>query len=245
MLRYVFGVLILLAGCATQAPQGPALHPTAHADFHHDTLALTWQPGFCAVGSGCLPDQPRIPLIGLHGLWASEPGTLEARNIPVQAWWRDGCSLLEQEQDVTPILDAPLQNQLATIVPHTTHPLVPHEFNKHARCFGYQPGPFFATAAALRLKFAQSAIGAWLSARAGTMVSHAAMLSFFDQATGNVTPRALQLQCSRDHQGHVVLTQMWFTLRPDRLDVFPKAAAYIASPEPQDNCPAQFLLRRW
>ncbi|WP_367159657.1 ribonuclease I [Kozakia baliensis] len=244
-MRLAFAVILLgFAGCTTVTPTGPALQPAAHGDFHHDTLALTWQPGFCSAGSGCLPDQPRTPLIGLHGLWASEPRSLEAQNVSVQEWWKRGCDIYGIN-DAPPVLDDAMQQSLSTVVPHLPHSLVTHEYNKHARCFGYQAGPFFAAANDLRLKFAQSAMGQWLAERAGLVVTHVDLLAFFDKVTSNTTPRALQLQCGKDQEGRVVLTQMWFTLRHDRLNDFPGASSYITAPENQDNCPARFLLRKW
>lgn len=244
-------LLLLLAACASHGPQqagsdGGPLSPVTHADFRHDTLALSWQPGFCSTESGCLPDQPKEPLIGLHGLWASEPHTLEQKGVPVQDWWRKGCDLFDDAgRPSAPPLDAAMSATLAEIVPHTRQPLAPHEWNKHARCFGYTPGPFFAKGVDLRQKFARSPVGEWMSNRQGTVIAHADLLSFFDQATGNTQAHALQLRCGYDHQGRVVLTELWMTLRPEQLDAFPQAASFMMAVDAQDNCPTRFLLPRW
>lgn len=236
--------LAFLAACTGHEPHSVGSMPTVNADFDHNTLALTWQPGFCSVGGGCLADQPLQPLIGLHGLWASEPHSLEARNVPVTQWWKEGCDLLGSTA-APPALDGPMRSALAQIVPHTQSSLIDHEWMKHGACFGYSPGPFFAKASALRMRLARSPLGFYLGERAGMLVSHDAVLAFFNTATGNTQMRALQLQCGKDHEGRVVLTQLWFTLDPRHMDRFPAAVSYMPSPQNQDNCPATFWLRRW
>ena len=242
--KLVWLIALALTACHGNAPPSGALTPLAHGDFDHNTLALTWQPGFCTVGQGCLADQPRTPLIGLHGLWASEPHTLEAQNVPVEQWWREGCSLFGSEAP-PPVLDDPMRATLARIVPHTQHSLVEHEWVKHGACFGYAPGPFFAQASALRLRFAHSPVAYYLAGRAGTLVAHDELMAFFHKATQSDQPRALQLQCGTDHEGRVVLTQLWFTLDPAKMDRFPEAQSYLSSPQIQDNCPAHFWIKRW
>ncbi|MDR6182306.1 ribonuclease T2 family protein [Asaia bogorensis] len=234
-----------LGGCSTgPAPWPTALTPTRHADFDHNTLALTWQPGFCTVGKGCSADQPRQPLIGLHGLWASEPHSLEAQNIPVEHWWRDGCSLLEPDAQA-PVLDNAMSATLSQIMPHTQPSLITHEWVKHGACFGYSAGPFFAKASALRERFAQSPMGTYLAERAGLRVRHDDLMAFFTTASQTTLPRALQLRCETDHEGRIVLTQLWFTLAPGKMHLFPAAGSYLASPQNQDNCPAEFWVKRW
>ena len=77
----------------------------------HYTLALTWQPGFYGTGPGCLSNQPRAPLIGLHGLWASRPQVPTARHVSDPIWWRSGCDLLHHS-DAEPVLADVLQQRL-------------------------------------------------------------------------------------------------------------------------------------
>jgi len=154
MRRFVVAALLVLGGCvSSQAPVGPALTAVTHADFSHDTLALTWQPGFCAAGGGCLTGQPHNHLIGLHGLWASEPHALEAQAVPVQQWWIKGCDIYDHD-DAPPKLQPATENALASVVPRLKHPLHVHEYTKHARCFGYDADKFFVTSMILRDRFA-------------------------------------------------------------------------------------------
>lgn len=245
MIRKVFCLsLLALAACSSEPGVSPGLTPSAHGDFDHNTLALTWQPGFCSTGSGCAEGQPQSALVGLHGLWASEPHALEAENVPVERWWREGCDLLGP-QAPPPVLDGAMQATLLEIVPHTKSSLVTHEWVKHGACFGYDPGVFFATASSLHHRFVRSPMMQFLAARAGSKIRREDVLGFFSTATGATPPRALQLRCEKDHEGRIALTQLWFTLRPDRMDRFPAAESYLASPQIQDNCPAEFWLKKW
>jgi len=189
-------------------------------------------------------DQPHEPEIGLHGLWASETHDLEARDVPVTEWWKQGCGLYGSD-DTPPVLSTPVRAGLDRVVPHLRHPLVVHEYAKHVRCFGYDPDRFFRTAMILRDRFSVAPIGQYLRSRAGLVVTHDEVLRFFALSTGATAERALQLQCGYDREGRAVLEQMWLTLRPDRLGAFPAAGAYAASPQVQDNCPAAFLVRAW
>ncbi|GBQ16293.1 ribonuclease T2 family protein [Swaminathania salitolerans] len=246
--------VLATASCATGPEPDASFTAQRNTDFSHETLALTWQPGFCTTGKGCMPDQPDTPLIGLHGLWASEPHSLEARGVPVEKWWQNGCALLG-ERETAPVLDSAMQATLSEIVPHIVpsraspsggaSSLVDHEWGKHGACFGYRPGPFFAEAVSLRLRFARSPVGAYLRARQGTLIERDALLGFFRNATGVSHARALQLRCERDDRGRIALTQLWFTLKPDRLDTFPAGESYLEAPHEQGNCPAQFWLKRW
>ncbi|GBR07880.1 ribonuclease T2 family protein [Asaia siamensis] len=245
MIRKLVAVSVLfLAGCVGSEPHPSALVPLAHGDFDHNTLALTWQPGFCSAGGGCTSDQPRQSLVGLHGLWASEPHSLEAQNVPVERWWREGCGLFVPDAP-PPVLDNAMLQTLGEIMPHTNPSLLTHEWVKHGACFGYDPGVFFAKASALQSRFSRSPMMAFLAARAGTVVGHDEVLAFFRTATGATQPRALQLRCETDQAKRVVLTQLWFTLDPKRMGQFPSAGSYLDSPQMQDNCPASFWLKNW
>lgn len=249
MKRLVCAALLFLAGCAghVSTPQGASLTPQTHADFRHDTLALTWQPGFCLPdkpGHNCLADQPRDPLIGLHGLWASEPFSLEAQGVPVQKWWMQGCALLgaaDAELDVRP----ETAQALSAVMPHFQHPLVTHEYTKHVQCFGYPADDFFVSAMTLRSRFAASPFGHYLTALAGTRVQRDDVLAQFQHLSGVTAERGLQFQCGKRADGTAVLSQIWMTLDPHKLDAFPQPEAFMSSPFDQNSCPASFLVPSW
>jgi ribonuclease I len=219
--------------------------PPQHADFDHYTFALTWQPGMCETGEAhCLADQPKSPLIGLHGLWASLPHDLAAQDVVDQQWWSKGCDFYHHSSD-PPALDAPLLAQLRAVMPHFEHDLLTHEYDKHVQCFGFDPAQFFATELRMRQAVASSAFGSYLEAQAGHDVSHAAVLAQFAASFATDHPTALQLQCAKNDAGQFVLTQFWITIHTDQIDAFPKPASLMATPTNQDTCPATFRIPAW
>ncbi len=222
----------------------PPLVPTEHGDFDHYTFALAWQPGFCGTDGGCLPDQPHDTLIGLHGLWASLPRILADRGVTDPQWWDRGCDLLHAS-DAEPALPASLRRTLGQVMPQIKSDLLHHEYDKHVQCFGFDPPDFFRTALALRAAVLSSRFAREIERRAGAVVTHPEVLAAFAASFHNDAPRALQLQCGTDAAGRTVLTQLWITIRRERLSRFPEPVSLTQPPEIQDNCPARFLVPAW
>ncbi|QDH24282.1 ribonuclease I [Neokomagataea tanensis] len=250
MKHFLLAVFFVVAGCSETnlVPPGAGITPTHHADFRHDTLALTWQPGFCLPdkpGHSCTSDQPKTPLIGLHGLWASEPTSLEAQGVPVQKWWMQGCGLLDGGQEQTLSLRPETSAALSAVMPHFEHPLVTHEYTKHVQCFGYPADDFFVSAMTLRSRFEASAFGRYLANNVGYRVQRDELLAQFKHLSGVTAERGLQFQCSKRADGQAVLSQIWMTLDPQKLDSFPQSEAFMSSPFDQNSCPASFLVPSW
>ncbi|PCD78725.1 ribonuclease I [Acetobacter orleanensis] len=250
----MMAAFLLLSGCAHQ-PSAPlagamadlTLSAPRHGDFGHYTLALTWQPGFCTgpEGATCQADQPKTPLIGLHGLWASRPSDLIRAQVPVTLWWRKGCSLYESDAVAPPVLSDPLAHRLSDVVAHTHSDLVAHEYSKHVQCFGMEGERFFSVASQLRDRFAALPSARSLTAFAGQQVTKAELTKEIEADTGLLPERGIQFQCNKTPQGETVLAQIWFTLKPTSLSRFPKADAFLSSPQNQDNCPASFRVPQW
>ncbi|GAN61668.1 hypothetical protein ACI01nite_24620 [Acetobacter cibinongensis] len=249
--------LALLSGCAHHAPNSPpanqdqsslSLAAPQHGDFGHYTLALTWQPGFCSgpKGNSCNADQPREPLVGLHGLWASRPSDLIKTNVPVTTWWQKGCALYTPGATLpAPHLSAPLTQRLAELVAHTHSNLVDHEYKKHVQCFGMDGEQFFTAAATLRDRFASLPAARYLESSAGQVITKTDLSQRIQADTGALPDRGVQFQCNKDAQNRTILSQIWFTLKPDHLSSFSRAEAFLSSPQLQDNCPARFLVPEW
>lgn len=219
--------------------------PPRHADFDHYTFALTWQPGMCETGaSQCLPDQPKAPLVGLHGLWASLPRDLAAQGVVDQQWWAKGCDFYQHSSD-PPALDAALLSNVELVMPHYEPSLLVHEYDKHVQCFGFDPAQFFATELAMRDAVASSAFGSYLDAQAGHDVKHADVIAQFATSFATNHPTALQLQCAKSNAGEVVLTQFWITIRTDQVNAFPKPISLMDTPTNQDTCPSTFRVPTW
>jgi ribonuclease I len=239
----------LLACCLMSVRSAPAdarmpmPAPASHDDFDHYTLALTWQPGFCIDGS-CLPDTPHAPPIGIHGLWASLPRSLADRGIVNRQWWSKGCDYFHHS-DAAPSLPVSVRHDLDATMPHTKSDLLRHEYDKHVQCFGFDPTRFFQTELAMRDAVADSAFGHALVADRGREIGRADLIAGFADGFRARAPRALQLQCHADMSGRVVLTQLWITIRRDRVADFPAPGSLTDSPVPQDNCPERFAVPGW
>lgn len=234
--------LLLAAGGAARA-RVPDLQPAVHGDFDHYTLALTWQPGFCAEGS-CLAATAHASPIGLHGLWASLPTSLSDRGISNPQWWAKGCDYF-QHSDAAPALPVAVRQALAVAMPQTEHDLLRHEYDKHVQCFGFNTVTFFQTELAMRDAVMETPFASMLIARTGQQVARTDLLDAFAKSFRTDHPRALQLQCHVDHDGTTVLSQLWITIRHDRVADFPAPVSLTDSPVPQDNCPERFTVPGW
>jgi len=237
-------VLLCLQRAALAAPGLAPLVPAQHGDFDVYNLALTWQPGFCGTAAGCLPDQPKDALIGLHGLWASLPTSLSQRGITNVEWWSKGCDYFHHSA-AQPALPIAVRRQLSEVIPHVKSDLLHHEYDKHVQCFGFDTTDYFQTELAMRGQILASGFAQTLVNSVGTVVNHAALIAAFQSSFRTSAPRALQLQCESDANGRKVLSQLWITLRRAAIDSFPTSASLTNSPVPQDNCPATFLIPSW
>ncbi len=235
-------MLGLLAAAGARAVPPRAVR---HADFAHYTFALTWQPGFCSTGSGCLRDQPRDVLIGLHGLWASRPRSLIEHGISAPQWWQRGCDFYHHS-DRAPRLSPTTLRRLERVMPHLQDNLLRHEYDKHVQCFGFDPQTFFDTELLMRQQIVDSAFGRYLTVTAGGhIVRHTDVSDVFMRVFGTDQPAALQLRCERNGRGQVILTQLWITLHMNALPRFPRDGALMNAPIAQDNCPDRFRVPGW
>ncbi|AXE30617.1 ribonuclease I [Chromobacterium phragmitis] len=236
-------LLAVLAGFV----QADELTPARNGDFAHYTFALAWMPGFCqAGGEGCLPDQNQSELIGLHGLWASEPQSLADKGVAVSQWWEQGCSLFPHVTMV-PALSEDLRQRLKETMPQLASDLQTHEYVKHAQCFGFDANEFFTTALQLREAALDSDFGRYLQAQAGRVRNGAELKDAFAKGYNGAARGALQLRCAKDAKGRNVLTELWFTLKKDKLESFPESDSFMDTPagEREDTCGKPFLLPRW
>jgi ribonuclease I len=243
-LRRLKPLSLLLTLLASLAASSPSLQPARHGDFDHYTFALTWQPGICSTDEGCLPNQPKTPLIGLHGLWASLPQDLAEEGVVDKQWWSEGCNFY-QHSDAAPALDPAIERNVETVMPHFAHSLLIHEYDKHVQCFAFNANQFFSTELAMRTAVVNSAFGTYLSQQVGHDVTHDAVVEHFDTAFATDKRTTLQLQCGHTASGQTVLTQFWITIPTTEVDAFPKPIAFMDTPTNQDTCPATFRVPAW
>jgi ribonuclease I len=246
----LFALLLVTIAVAAPAP----LVPAEHGDFDTYTFALTWQPGICSIDDGpmvgadhseyCLPSQPHAPLIGLHGLWPSLPGSLAKANVSNGDWLGRGCEVV-RHSDAPPALPAGLAAQLAAVMPQFETSLLTHEWDKHAICFGFDPAAFFTTALAMRAAVADAPFGKYLIAQAGRTVAHDDVVAAFEKSFGTTDARSLALECFHDNAGRPILTQLWITVPANAIGAFPAATSLTHLETNQDSCPATFLIPAW
>jgi len=234
-------------GAVAAVPAGPVsvLRPAVYGDFGHYTFALTWQPGFCTTSrERCVARQPHAPLIGLHGLWASRPQRLVAQGVPRVEWWRRGCDLLHHS-DAAPHLAPAVARRIDAVMPHLPASLLVHEYDKHVQCFGFDTNAFFATELAMRDAVVASPFGAYLRRNVGRIVRHDDVVAVFDRTFRIPHSTSLQLQCARNDDGAVVLTQFWITVRRQSVAAFPAPSSLMDTEPNQDTCPASFAIPAW
>jgi ribonuclease I len=236
-------ILVLSLFGALLAASSPALVPARHGDFNHYTFALTWQPGICAAEK-CLPDEPKAPLIGLHGLWASLPESLSVKGVVNPEWWSKGCDYY-RHSDAPPPLDASLHDRLEGIMPHFHYDLLTHEYDKHVQCFGFDATRFFAKELAMRQAVVSSSFGKYLMQNAGRKVDHADVVKQFQAAFKTNRETALQLRCEKTASGELVFAQFWMTIASKEIGAFPKASSFMETTPNQDSCPSRLLIPDW
>lgn len=212
-------------------------------NFSSYTFALTWQPGMCQTSGGCRRDQPRTPLIGLHGLWASLPQDLRKRGVVNRQWFAKGCAIYGPSNGAPP-LRPELRRKLEALMPHFRSDLLTHEYDKHVKCFALNATRFFETALAMRQAVVSSAFGSYLQQHIGRTVKHADVVNRFTATFHTPVGAALALQCERTSRGFI-LTQIWMIVHANALAVFPHPAAFMDPHLRQDTCPQHFTLPSW
>ncbi|AWN17265.1 ribonuclease I [Salinisphaera sp. LB1] len=241
-IRIAIATFVLAVAVVATAQADSPLAPKKHADFGHYTLALTWQPGFCAEGQ-CAADQNHDVRLGLHGLWASRPQDLISRGVAARQWWSRGCDFYHHS-DAAPQLDRATRRHLERVMPQLDRSLLTHEYDKHVQCFDFDTQRFFATELGLRQRIADSPLGDWLRQHAGQRVARANLRAEFDRAFDTSKTQALQLRCSGPYDSRY-LSQLWLTIPRAHLAEFPQDAGLMQAPIAQHNCPAHFRVPAW
>ncbi len=167
------------------------LATSARADITGWTLAVTWQPGFCAANARsaqCATDT--APRLVLHGLWTEGMGDEfcgVARDVRAQDSQRQWCALPTPR--VTPATAATLKR----IMPGTIDCLERHEWIKHGTCSGMNADTYFGIAAKLADKVNRLETARLLQARAGVTVSLAELGSGLIDHSQKMTVAARQM----------------------------------------------------
>ncbi|MDE2490349.1 MAG: ribonuclease I [Elusimicrobia bacterium] len=256
MRRLALLAVLLSAVPALAAPRVRRKAPDMSFDRY--VFAAIWQPGVCASvepvsAAACgrlTPRSPEARAWTLHGLWADLPRGLAREGMKKGTWYKYGCYWFRpgHERPKTFCADPPLRLSPATAraldaeMPGRAGCLDRHEYNKHARCYGFEPDPFFRGALGLLHKLNASRFGAYVAARRGRTVARADLEKSFAEAFGLKDASALELRCSSrpGSKDEDVLTQAWITLSADGPRLFPKPAAFRSGRG--GNCAERVLI---
>ncbi len=138
------------------------------------TLALSWQPGFCALNQQRqLPECQNAQVNWvLHGLWPSN------RKPPHPSYCRG--SFKKSACDYPPLgLEGSQLLSLAVIMPGVKSCRQRYQWYKHGSCSGLSPGAFFDTAIRYTQWFRNSPVAIRLITHQGKQVSKKAVLVWF------------------------------------------------------------------
>lgn len=206
-----------------------AAAPASAGDSY--TLALTWQPAFCADRQDraeCREtDAGASPLV-LHGLWPDWDANGDGRRDGDDAYCLDpgpardsivGIDTGDGGWKDLPAVDMTeaMKDDLPAIMPGARAHLDRHEWWKHGTCSGLKPVDYFGAAILLTRQMQLGAFGAFLAEHQGESVKLKALLGVFDAEFGPGSARALKLACSPAPDGTMVLSEIQLRLKRERI----------------------------
>jgi len=239
--RFMGVLAVLWSLCA---PQAHAALP--NTKFDHYTIALSWLPGFCLVSQQCTPKTAHENLIGLHGIWPSEPRSLENAGLPEKIWEQRGCQAVPigAHSRATPI-SAETQAAFRRVTADTGRDLVAHEAEKHLACLEPDPDKTIRSALKVREDFLQTDMAAFLRAGVGKKISRAAFFAAARRDWPRFPNGGIVLRCRRDVKKRAILVEVQLALNPASIEDFPHMRAFASVTGRRSSCPAKFFLPDW
>ncbi|RBP17331.1 ribonuclease T2 [Roseiarcus fermentans] len=179
MTRLAVAALVLVGLCAAASAARADEPPAATAPFDYYVLALSWSPGFCALGGERKSPRQCAPGAGygfvVHGLWPDNRFGPDPED----------CG----DADVS---DADLAAARGL---YPTDGLAAYEYRKHGTCSGLAPADYFAAVRAARDGLAIppqfQGVSAW------TRMDPEAIRRAFIAANANMRPDNLAVTCAR------------------------------------------------
>ncbi len=221
------------------------------------TLALSWQPGFCAdraAKAECKIAPKDKPRFTLHGLWpdwdANGDGKRNADDAFCIANAGNRKSMITLDAGnwlkMPPVkLSQASGTDLEQAMPGVVVGLDRHEWWKHGTCSGLPVEDYFATAIVLLREVERSGLARLLAEEAGGTIKRKQLLDAFERDFGRGSARALMLDCSRG-EGSTALQEIRIRLKrsgiaqgltEDSLAVSGKAA--------RGDCAADIRVPAW
>jgi ribonuclease T2 len=171
---------MLAAVCAASSARAAAPPPTATGPFDYYVMALSWSPGFCALGGD--EKSPRQCAVGagygfvVHGLW------------PNNRFGRD-------PEDCQPDADVSAADLSAAQGLYPTDGLAAYEYRKHGTCTGLGAADYFSAVRYIRdqlvIPRALQGVRAW------RRMAPEDIRQAFIAANANMTPDNIAVTCAR------------------------------------------------
>ena len=227
------------------------------AAFDGYTLALTWQPAFCAAHGDRAECKAaaQSPLV-LHGLWPDWDVNGDGRRDGGDAYCLDAGpardSVIAADKgdggwnDLPEItLSKAIRADLPAVMPGAQSHLDRHEWWKHGTCSGLKPDDYFTAAILLTRQAQLGALGKFLADHQGQTVMLQDLLAVFDQELGAGSRRALKVTCDRTDQGTAsLLTEIQISLRRDRIaDGLLSTTLETGGKAPRGRCGPRILIQ--
>ncbi|GAB2179424.1 ribonuclease T2 family protein [Dongia sp. agr-C8] len=221
------------------------------------TLALSWQPGFCAdraQKAECKIAPKDKPGFTLHGLWPDWDTNGDGKRNAEDAFCianagnrksmmaLDGGNWLK----MPPVkLSQASSDDLARAMPGIVVGLDRHEWWKHGTCSGLAPEDYFATAIVLLREVERGGLARLLGAQAGRIVARKELLEAFEIDFGRGSARALMLDCAKS-EGASALQEIRIRLKRSEVTAGLTAASLAIPAIPaRGDCAADVLIPAW
>lgn len=241
------GVHVVEAQGPDSAPAPDIVVPQGRAESTDNLLALSWQPSFCErrpsrpecvlINDGGLPLAGRR--LSIHGLWPQPNGTFFC-GVPTMLvrldTGRDWNAL------PAPDVDAQTRAALDAAMPGALSFLDRHEWVKHGTCYFGAGGAdeYFDDTLLVTDAVNASAVGDYLAARVGRVITAADLRAAFDVAFGAGAGDRVQMQCASD-DGRVIVGEIRIALRGPIEPGVRIADLLAAAPVQSPGCPRGVL----
>ena len=223
------------------------------------TLALTWQPTFCAGKADraeCKElGDAQSPLV-LHGLWPSWDVNRDGRKDGDDAYCLDAGpardSVMRADKGDGGWSDLPevalskaMKADLPAVMPGALSHLDRHEWWKHGTCSGLKPDDYFAAAILLTRQMQLGAFGKFLVTHQGQSVALKELLDVFDREFGKGSARALKVTCDKAEDGTASLSEIQIRLQRNRIaDGLLASTLDTSDRAPKGKCGATLLVEQ-
>jgi len=198
-------------GCGTlgngmaPAPTTAGARPSKSLSPSHFVLAISWEPGFCALNGRkpeCRAETPAsfgASHFSLHGLWPDPNEYCGASRAQQQAD-KDG----DWRRLPIPRLSAATRARLAQGMPGTQSGLERHEWLKHGTCAGVEADAYFGRELDFLAAINASPVQQLFATAAGRQLRLDDIRAAFDKGFGAGAGQRIRLACERQGSNRLI-----------------------------------------